>query len=81
MDYEHVPKRAMGERIRSLRTERGWRQEDLATRAGVGRRHLGLVETGRSGLSTANLFAVADALGADARWLWHGDEDATEATA
>jgi len=36
---------ALGDTIKELREIRGWRQEDLAERAGVGRSNIGAYET------------------------------------
>ncbi|BAU83102.1 XRE family transcriptional regulator [Streptomyces laurentii] len=42
------PQAAYGARLRRLREERGWRQDDLATRTGYSNKHISAVETGRS---------------------------------
>lgn len=67
---------AIGLAVRTLRHRRGWRQEDLALRAGVSRRGIGRVEAGRFGrLDLATLRAVVDALDASLvlRLRWHGE--------
>ena len=59
----------MGERIRGLRTERGWTLKELAGRAGLSPRFLVQVESGRGNISVRNLCAVADVLGTEAAQL------------
>lgn len=56
-------RRAVGERIRSLRIEGGLTQEALALKCGVTRNVLIDVEHGRRGLLYERLFDIADALG------------------
>ncbi len=55
-------RRQVGERIRTLRTERGLTQEALALRSGVTRNVLIDVEHGRRGLLYERLFDLAEAL-------------------
>jgi transcriptional regulator with XRE-family HTH domain len=62
--------------IRALRVRRGWRQEDLASRAGIARPVVGRIERGeRSGLTVDAVDAVAEALGAsvDLNVRWRGE--------
>ncbi|MFJ7195751.1 MULTISPECIES: helix-turn-helix domain-containing protein [unclassified Streptomyces] len=47
LDPESSPEAAFGARIRSLREERGWKQEELAERMGYSGTHISAVETGR----------------------------------
>ncbi|MFF1644845.1 helix-turn-helix domain-containing protein [Streptomyces sp. NPDC058240] len=47
LDPESSPEAAFGARIRSLREERGWKQEELADRMGYSGTHISAVETGR----------------------------------
>lgn len=62
-----------GRVIRVLRQRRGWRQVDLAGRAGVSRSVVGRIERGEIGrIAWADILAVAEAVGArlelDLRW-------------
>jgi transcriptional regulator with XRE-family HTH domain len=60
---------ALGWAIRSLRHARGWRQADLAVRAGVSASTVRLVEKGQAGrLTIRSVRVVADALGMHLRW-------------
>lgn len=54
--------RALGQRIRDLRIERGFSQEGFADRCGVHRTFMGTVERGESNLSFQNIARVATAL-------------------
>ena len=67
----------LGRAVRALRHRRGWRQTDLASRAGVSSSTVSLVERGHAGdLSTRTVQAVAGALGAHLAWRldWRGGE-------
>jgi transcriptional regulator with XRE-family HTH domain len=65
-------RRQVGERIRTLRTERGLTQEALALRSGVTRNVLIDVELGRRGLLYERLFDIAEALQVSAAQLMEG---------
>jgi transcriptional regulator with XRE-family HTH domain len=63
--------------VRALRIRRGWRQEDLARRAGQPRSLVGRVERGApGGVSLLAVDAIASALDATAgiTLRWHGEE-------
>ncbi|MFD5780866.1 helix-turn-helix domain-containing protein [Streptomyces sp. NPDC126933] len=47
LDPESSPVAAFGERLRTLRDERGWTQDELAERMGYSGTHISAVETGR----------------------------------
>jgi len=51
-----------GKRVRELRTERGYSQEELVFRAGVHRTYLGGIERGERNPSLENIAAIAQAL-------------------
>jgi transcriptional regulator with XRE-family HTH domain len=55
--------RALGQRIRELRTEQGFSQEAFADKCGVHRTFMGTVERGESNLSFQNIARVAGTLG------------------
>ena len=55
--------RALGQRIRELRTEQGYSQEAFADKCGVHRTFMGTVERGESNLSFENILKVATTLG------------------
>lgn len=52
----------LGQRIRLLREERGWRREDLASRSRVGYATLERIELRGGGCRVDNLIRIADAL-------------------
>ena len=55
--------RRLGSRIRDLRTEREWSQEDLADVCGLHRNYIGSAERGKRNLTVASLQALAGAFG------------------
>jgi transcriptional regulator with XRE-family HTH domain len=61
--YSNLLLRALGQRIRELRTEQGYSQEGFADKCGVHRTFMGTVERGESNLSFQNILKVATALG------------------
>jgi transcriptional regulator with XRE-family HTH domain len=54
---------ALGERIRQLRIERGWRQIDLAEETGIHENYVSDLEQGRKEICLRNLQAIAKAFG------------------
>ena len=54
--------KALGQRIRELRTEEGYSQEAFADKCGVHRTFMGTVERGESNLSFSNIARVATTL-------------------
>jgi len=54
--------RTVGARIRELRAEKGWSQEELAWRAGLNRTHLYRLEGGLQSMTLATLETIADTL-------------------
>ena len=54
--------KALGQRIRALRTEQGYSQEAFADKCGVHRTFMGTVERGESNLSFQNIARVAATL-------------------
>jgi transcriptional regulator with XRE-family HTH domain len=62
----------IGDRIRAVRHERGWTQDELAVAVGVSRSAVAQWETGRSGQLSANLSRIAGVLGTGVEFLLHG---------
>jgi len=56
-------KAKIGKRIKALRSERKYSQEELAGRAGVDRTYINSVEHGRRNISIVNINKIAKALG------------------
>ncbi len=50
----------MNNRLRVLRAERGWSQQDLADRLGVSRQSVNAIETGKYDPSLPLAFRIAD---------------------
>src|ERR1700677_4492599 len=55
--------RSLGSRIRELRSEHGWTQEQFAEFCGVHRTYMGHVERGEKNVSLSTVLRVANALG------------------
>lgn len=51
--------------IRQLRTERGWSQEQFASKANLHRTYIGAIERAERNITLASLQQIADALGVD----------------
>jgi transcriptional regulator with XRE-family HTH domain len=54
--------KALGRRIRQLRTDRGWSQERLAEESGMHRTYMWGIEQGMRNPSVRHLIRLADAL-------------------
>jgi transcriptional regulator with XRE-family HTH domain len=67
--------KALGQRIRELRTEKGFSQEAFADHCGVHRTFMGTIERGESNLSFQNIARVAAALGVTLSILFMGLEE------
>ena len=61
-----------GARIRAARERCGWTQAELASRVKRTSQTIHRWETGKTGLSSADLIALCDALGESPRHLEHG---------
>jgi XRE family transcriptional regulator, regulator of sulfur utilization len=53
----------LGKRVRALRLDRGWTQEELAYRSGLNRSYMSDIERGRSDVSLSTLQKIARPLG------------------
>ncbi|MFI9742020.1 helix-turn-helix transcriptional regulator [Streptomyces sp. NPDC052494] len=63
LDPDTGPEAAYGARLRRLREERGWTQEELAKRTGYSSKHVSAVETGRRSSTLAFSRALDAAFG------------------
>jgi transcriptional regulator with XRE-family HTH domain len=68
---------SFGKRMRALRSEKGWSQEEFAYQCGLHRTYIGHVELGKKNISFNNLAAVSAALGITMSELFAGLEDGT----
>lgn len=68
-----------GNRIRTLRAERGFTQEQLAERAGISVDFLSLIERGKNSPSFENLDELAESLDVTVAELFSFQEDTPEA--
>ena len=62
----------IGNRIREVRKEKGYSQEELAARADLDRTYMTSVECGKRNISIANLYRIAQALGITLEELFRG---------
>lgn len=64
--------RAIGRRIRQLRTEHGWSQENLAEKSGLHRTYISTLEQGQRNIAALNLRRLATAFGISVSGLLRG---------
>jgi transcriptional regulator with XRE-family HTH domain len=55
-------RRKLGDRIRQLRSRKGWSQEEFAAVSGVHRTYIGAVERGEKNLTLSTLHTLAKTL-------------------
>jgi Predicted transcription factor, homolog of eukaryotic MBF1 len=60
----------VGAKIREIRKQKGWSQEELADHAGFHYSYIGSVERGQRNISLTNLEKVASTLGVDVHQLF-----------
>lgn len=63
-------KKLLGKRIRELRTKKGFTQEYLAERIGVGQRNLSKIECGNNFVTAETLSKILSALNVEAKELF-----------
>jgi transcriptional regulator with XRE-family HTH domain len=63
----------LGRRIAECRERKGWKQKDLAERAGISVAFLSEIENDRRGIGAQSLLDIADALGASLDYLQRGE--------
>ncbi len=61
-----------GERVRELRRECGWSQEEFAAQCDLDRTYIGGIERGERNVALRNIERIADALGISLAELMHG---------
>lgn len=61
-----------GKRIRTLRHEKGWSQEELADKVGLHRTYIGSIERGEQNTSIDNIAKLAKSLGVKIEDLLEG---------
>ncbi|GAA3441024.1 helix-turn-helix domain-containing protein [Planomonospora venezuelensis] len=61
--HDHAPGRPLWERAEQIRVERGWSQEELAERAGIGRVTLARLKTQANKPQARTVNKLADAIG------------------
>ena len=68
MEIKNI-KSLVGQRVRALRTRRGWSQEVLGFQSGLHRNYIGGIERGERNLALINIAKLAKALGVRPRDL------------
>lgn len=77
LDPEGSPGALFGQRLRALRDERGWTQDELGERMGFSGTHISAVETGRRpptprfAASADKVFGTGDRFERQGRAVWH----------
>ena len=71
----------IGARIKEVRQERGWTQDQLAQAVGVSRSAVAQWETGRAGQITGNLTRIAASLDVGVEFLMYGSDKRAPAEA
>jgi transcriptional regulator with XRE-family HTH domain len=61
----HDLKKETGKKVKALRNEKGWSQEELANKAGKGITYICELEAGKENPTIETLWQIAHALGAD----------------
>ncbi len=64
--------RKLGDRIRRLRSRKGWSQEQFAAVSGVHRTYIGAVERGEKNLTLSTLHTLANTLDTSIAQLFRG---------
>lgn len=61
-----------GKRVRDLRKQKSWSQEELADKVGLHRTYIGTIERGEQNVSIDNIEKVAKTLGVSLEQLFKG---------
>ena len=68
-----------GDRIKSVRDEKSWTQDELAQKSGISKGFLSDVENNKRNVSAENALRIADALGVSLDFLMRGEQGKEEA--
>jgi XRE family transcriptional regulator, regulator of sulfur utilization len=66
------PRKMLGKRIRKLRDQQGWSQEEFADMCGINRSYMGRIERGELNLTVETLQKIAQGLGRSVSALLKG---------
>lgn len=64
--------KAIGSRIRELRTKKGWSQEEFADHCGIHRSHMGEIERGETNLTLSTILVITHKLDITVSALFRG---------
>jgi transcriptional regulator with XRE-family HTH domain len=70
-----ILQRSLGQRIRALRTKKGWSQEYLSERCNLYSSHVGQIERGESNVTLSTLLAIARAFDTTVSEMFEGLDD------
>jgi transcriptional regulator with XRE-family HTH domain len=65
-------RRKLGDRIRKLRSRKGWSQEEFAAVSGLHRTYIGAVERGEKNLTLSTMHTLAKTLDTSIAQLFRG---------
>jgi transcriptional regulator with XRE-family HTH domain len=65
-------RKKLGDRIRKLRSRKGWSQEEFAAVSGVHRTYIGAVERGEKNLTLSTMHTLAKTLNTSIAQLFQG---------
>jgi transcriptional regulator with XRE-family HTH domain len=68
----------LGRRLAEIRERRGWKQKDLAEKAGLSVAFISEIENGHRNVSSEKLLRLANALGASIDYLLRGKDASTQ---
>ena len=75
MQNPFIVRQNLGNRVRFLRRERAWSQEELARKSGLGRSFTGALERGQVDLGINTLYKLAKVFEMDLSKLMKGIDD------
>jgi transcriptional regulator with XRE-family HTH domain len=64
--------KALGARIRELRSKKGWSQEEFADLCGIHRSHMGEIERGETNLTLSTMLVISHKLNVSISSLFKG---------
>lgn len=66
-------KKALGENLRKIRTEKGLTQEYISLESGISRSHIAMIEAGKRDVTISTLFKISRALNATINKIFEFD--------
>ena len=66
-------KKALGENLRKIRTEKGLTQEYISLESGISRSHIAMIEAGKRDVTISTLFKISRALNVTIKKIFEFD--------